>query len=456
MAVCEIWDVRGRLDHPIDYAENPEKTANPKYTEADLQAMVDVMEYATNKDKTEQRYFVTGVNCDPTTARDEMMIAKAQWNDESEIVCYHGFQSFKHGEVTPEQAHEVGVKLAQKMWGDRFQVIVATHLNTDCLHNHFVVNSVSFTDGKHYHDNKANLRLLRQRSDELCREYALSVIEHPSGKKKPYALYQAEKNGMPTRDNVTRQAVDEAVSKSFTLKDFDRIMAEMGYRVSFDPNRKYWTVIGKNWKRPKRLYKLGEEYTNERIMERITENSYAVKFSRFAEPQRTVRVFRVKGSLKGAKKIGGLRGLYLHYCYKLGILPKNKKQNYARLHYLLKDDLMKMEAISQETRLLCRNRIDTVEQLLLYKGSLETEKTDLLQKRKELYSKSRKTGGGEKEAIRSQLSDLSKRLSVIRKEVRLCEGIEARSDILQEKLQVIRAEKQKQKRKELVKNEYRR
>ncbi len=456
MAVCEIWDVRGRLDHPIDYAENPEKTANPKYTEADLQAMVDVMEYATNKDKTEQRYFVTGVNCDPTTARDEMMIAKQQWNDESEIVCYHGFQSFKHGEVTPEQAHEVGVKLAKKMWGDRFQVIVATHLNTDCLHNHFVVNSVSFTDGKHYHDNKANLRLLRQRSDELCREYSLSVIENPIGKKKPYALYQAEKNGMPTRDNVARQAVDEAISKSFTLKDFDRIMAEMGYRVSFDPNRKYWTVIGKGWKRPKRLYKLGENYTNEKIMERITENSYAVKFSRFTEPQRTVRVFRVKGSLKAAKKIGGLRGLYLHYCYKLGILPKNKKPNYARLHYLLKDDLMKMEAITQETRLLCRNRIDTVEQLLSYKGSLETEKTDLLQKRKELYSKSRKTGGEEKEAIRSQLSDLSKRLSVIRKEVRLCEGIEARSDILQEKLQVIRAEKQKQKRKELVKNEYRR
>lgn len=266
MAVCEIWDVRGRLDHPIDYAENPEKTANPKYTKADLQAMVDVMEYATNKNKTEQRFFVTGVNCDPTTARDEMMITKAGWNDTSEIVCYHGFQSFKHGEVTPEQAHEVGVKLAERMWGDRFQVIVATHLNTDCLHNHFVVNSVSFADGMHYHDNKANLRLLRQRSDELCREYALSVIEHPSGKKKPYALYQAEKQGRPTRDNVARQAVDEAISKSFTLKDFDRQLAEMGYRINFDPNRKYWTIIGKSWQRPKRLYKLGEEYTNDRII----------------------------------------------------------------------------------------------------------------------------------------------------------------------------------------------
>ena len=456
MAVCEIWGVRGRLDHPIDYAENPEKTANPKYTEADLQAMVDVMEYATNKDKTEQRYFVTGVNCDPTTARDEMMIAKAQWNDESEIVCYHGFQSFKHGEVTPEQAHEVGVKLAQKMWGDRFQVIVATHLNTDCLHNHFVVNSVSFTDGKHYHDNKANLRLLRQRSDELCREYSLSVIEHPSGRKKPYALYQAEKQGLPTRDNVARQAVDEAISKSFTLKDFDRYMAEMGYRCSFDPNRKYWTIIGRGWKRPKRLYKLGEDYTNERIMERIRENSYAVKFARFTEPQKQIKVYRLKGSLSGARKIGGLRGLYLHYCYKLGILPKGRKQNYAKLHYLLKDDLMKMDAITKEARLLCRCHIDTAEQLLSYQGSLETERDELTEQRKGLYSQSRKLDGKEKEAVKTQISDISKRLGEIRKEVRLCEGIAARSDTLKEKLQAVRADEQETKRKELMKNEYRR
>ena len=456
MAVCEIWDVRGRLDHPIDYAENPEKTANPKYSDADLQAMVDVMEYATNKDKTEQRFFVTGVNCDPATARDEMMIAKAQWNDTSEIVCYHGFQSFRAGEVTPEVAHEVGVKLAEKMWGGRFQVIVATHLNTECLHNHFVVNSVSFADGKHYHDNKENLRLLRQRSDELCREYSLSVIEHPSGKKKPYALYQAEKEGRPTRDNVVRLAIDEAISKSFTLKDFDRQMAEMGYRMSFDPNRKYWTVIGKGWKRPKRLYKLGEDYTNERILERIKENSYAVKFSRFAEPQKQVTVYRLKGSLKDAKKIGGLRGLYLHYCYKLGILPKNRKQNYARLHYLLKDDLMKMEAITNETRLLCRNHIDTAEQLLSYKGSLESEMQELTEQRKGLYSQSRKAGGKEKEAVKARLAEITERMKFLRKEVRLCEGIEARSDTLKENLKVIRADENKEKGKELMKHEHRR
>ena len=454
MAVCEIWDVRGRLDHPIDYAENPEKTINPKYTETELQALVDVMEYATNQYKTEKRYFVTGVNCDPACARDEMMIAKQQWNDESEIVCYHGFQSFKHGEITPETAHEVGVKLAEKMWGDRFQVVVATHLNTECLHNHFVVNSVSFVDGKHYHDNKANLRLLRKRSDELCREYSLSVIEHPSGKKKPYALYQAEKQGLPTRDAVARQAVDEAISKSFTLRDFDRQMAEMGYRCSFDPNHKYWTIMGKGWKRPKRLYRLGEDYTNERIMERINENSYAVKFAPFAKADQTVRVLRVRGSLKDAKKIGGLRGLYLHYCYKLGILPK-RKQNYARLHYLLKDDLLKMDAIAQETRLLCRHHIDTAEQLLSYKGSLETELSELTEKRKGLYSLSRKSDGAEKDAVKAQISQITERLKIIRKEVRLCGGIEARSGVLKEKLLTIRADEEQQ-RKEMMADEHKR
>ena len=168
------------------------------------------------------------------------------------------------------------------------------------------------------------------------------------------------------------------------------------------------------------------------------------------------KVYRVKGSLKNARKIGGLRGLYLHYCYKLGILPKGRKQNYARLHYLLKDDLMKMEAITQETRLLCRNHIDTAEQLCSYKGSLETEMSALLQKRKELYSKSRRTSGEEKEAVKAELSDISGRLKIIRKEVRLCEGIAARSDTLKEKLQTIRADEHEQQRKELMKNEHRR
>ena len=450
MAVCEIWDVRGRLESPLRYAANPEKTGNPKYTEAEWQSLSDVMKYATNSDKTEHQFFVSGVNCDPSTAREEMQIVKRQFQDESEIVCYHGFQSFREGEVTPEQAHEIGVKLAKKMWGDRFQVIVATHLNTGCLHNHFVLNSVSFTDGKHYHDNKANLRLLRQYSDELCREYALSVIENPVGKKKPYVICQAEKNGLPTRDSVARQAIDEAISKSYTMRDFSRQLSQMGYRVNFDPHHKYWTIQGEGWKRPKRLYRLGEDYTNERIMERISENSYAVKFSKFAPAQKQVRIYLLKGSLKRTKKIGGLRGLYLHYCYKLGFFRKGRKQNPARLHYLLKDDLLKMEYIAQETRLLCRHHIDTAEQLFSYKQSLENELHELSEKRKALHSVNEKSPETD-----AQIMAINMRLREIRKEVRQCDNIAERSQSLREKLSVIRADEDKQ-REEMNRNGFER
>ena len=121
-----------------------------------------------------------------------------------------------------------------------------------------------------------------------------------------------------------------------------------------------------------------------------------------------------------------------------------------------KDDLMKMDAITKETRLLCRCHIDTAEQLLSYQGSLETERQELTEQRKGLYSQSRKLSGGEKEAVKAQIFDISKRLGEIRKEVRLCEGIAARSGTLKAKLQQVRADEQETKRKELMKNEHRR
>ena len=117
---------------------------------------------------------------------------------------------------------------------------------------------------------------------------------------------------------------------------------------------------------------------------------------------------------------------------------------------------MKMEAITQETRLLCRNHIDTAEQLLSYKGSLKSEISELTEQRKGLYSLSRKSVGEEKEAVKARLSEITERMKFLRKEIRLCGGIEARSDTLKEKLQVIRADEKEQQRKELMKNEHRR
>ncbi len=223
---------------------------------------------------------------------------------------------------------------------------------------------------------------------------------------------------------MARQAVDEAISKSFTLKDFDRQLSEMGYRINFDPNRKYWTIICKGWERPKRLYKLGEDYTNERILERIKENSYAVKFQSFSKEQPQVRVYRVRGSLKDAKKIGGLRGLYLHYCYKLGILPKRKKQNPARFHYLLKDDLMKMEAITDETRLLCATISTRRSSFCPIKALWKSEMQELTEQRKGLYSTPENPSGRKRSGQGSAVGNHGG-MKTLRKEVRLCEGIEA-------------------------------
>ncbi len=160
MAVTSLWRVKGWLGKVVIYIENPDKTENPAFyekqnmNEKQTQGLSDVIEYALNSEKTViedgeiMQSFVSGVNCFPGTAREEMMAVKRQFGKEDGTVAYHGYQSFAPGEATPEIVHEIGVKLAQRLWGDRYQVLVATHLDrSNHLHNHFVVNTVSFVDG---------------------------------------------------------------------------------------------------------------------------------------------------------------------------------------------------------------------------------------------------------------------------------------------------------------------
>ena len=153
MAVTSIWRVKGWLGKVVVYVENPDKTTNPAYyekenmTDRECQELDDVIAYAINSDKTQQidteeeivERFVSGLNCHPATARMEMMAVKKRFGKEDGTVAYHGYQSFAPGEATPEIAHQIGVELAQRLWGDRYQVVVATHLDKENhLHNHFV------------------------------------------------------------------------------------------------------------------------------------------------------------------------------------------------------------------------------------------------------------------------------------------------------------------------------
>lgn len=177
IATTGIWKVEKRLDHIIDYTTNIEKTLNSEYGKETYYDLHNVIDYVEADFKTEKQYYVSGVNCNVETAYEEMIITKQQYNKTGGILGFHAFQSFAEGEVTPEQAHLIGLKLAEEMWGDRFEVIVSTHLNTKHYHNHFVINSVSFKDGKRYYDNRTTYARLRELSDSLCQEYGLSVLE---------------------------------------------------------------------------------------------------------------------------------------------------------------------------------------------------------------------------------------------------------------------------------------
>ena len=217
MATTSIWRVNGWLGKVLIYIENPDKTENPAAYEKqgmdgkEAQGLSDVIEYAIQQKKTGKiavddedvpvmQRFVSGVNCSPTTARDEMIAVKKRFGKEEGTVAYHGYQSFAPGEATPEMAHEIGLKLAKALWGEKYQVLVATHLDkAHHLHNHFVVNTVSFLDGIKYHRTEKDYFDMQRESDRLCREYGLSVIENPQrGKSKHYGEWRAEQEGRPT------------------------------------------------------------------------------------------------------------------------------------------------------------------------------------------------------------------------------------------------------------------
>ena len=146
MAVTKIWKINGWIGDCLLYIENPNKTQNPlvigdpKLKEEEYQSLTDVIEYAEDGNKTvrDTERFVSGVNCDAETARQEMILAKMRSTKTTAFVPTTPYRALRRGEVTPETAHEIGIRLAKEMWGERYQVLVATHLDHEHIHNHFV------------------------------------------------------------------------------------------------------------------------------------------------------------------------------------------------------------------------------------------------------------------------------------------------------------------------------
>ena len=265
------------------------------------------------------------------------------------MLRFMDYQSFAPGECSPAMAHEIGKKLAEELWGSRYQVLIATHLDkANHLHNHFVVNSVSFLDGKRYHRTNQDYRDMRMVSDRLCKEYQLSVVGQPEqGKGKHYAEWQTEQEGKPSYHSMVKADVDEAIRKARTEKQFFFYLREKGYSFKFG---KDITIRPEGRERGLKLKRnFGENYSLEAIRVRILEENELPAEKKFPV-QRHYRI-RVSGNFKQTRKIGGLRGLYLHYCYLLGILPKNRPSISAKqVHVLFREDLLKLNTISKETK----------------------------------------------------------------------------------------------------------
>ncbi len=439
MAVTKIWSVRGRIEQPISYAMNPKKTGKDLW--AGDASIEDIIGYATNGEKTEKEYYVSGINCEPESAAEEFRMVKRQFQKQGGIICYHGYQSFAAGEVTPEEAHAIGTELAQKFWGKEYQVIVTTHLNTKCLHNHFVINSVSFVHGRRCRQTK--WRELKEVSDEICKQHQKSVIEKTFGKGMPYTLAKAEKNGKPSRLNLARAAFDETLSQCGNLKELQKRLKEQGYELDANANHKYWTIRQPNWNRSIRLIRMGKEYGKESIMQRLIENQTKQRLG-MKNLQAERRYCRQKVKTP-KRKVSGLRGRYLHYCYRLGAF--RKRQNPGRVHYLYRDELLKLNNITAEARLLCEAKIESAEELFSYQEKLEREVKDLCVQRKKLYNESRRQGfrPEEKEKISKEREALTAEIRACRRKQHLCENIQLRSERLKETMEQEMREKMKTK-----------
>ena len=281
MAYTSVIPVR-RLDRAVKYVMNKEKT-----TAVSLQ---DALDYAANRDKTEQSCFESSYACTLETAFADMRQTKEQWNKPGGVQGYHLVQSFTADEVTPELAHRIAQELADRVLGGQYEYVIGTHLNTDHIHSHIVWNSVSCVDGKKYRSNyKSYVTEIRAVSDELCRKYKLSVIdtENSHHVAKPYAEWLAEKNGQPTWRTAIRQDVDEAIQQSLTWRQFLGALEHKGYEVRM--GRKYPVLRPPGKERFVRFKTLGKRYTPEVIQNRLlypqfdrcfVENSPHVQYSR--------------------------------------------------------------------------------------------------------------------------------------------------------------------------------
>lgn len=402
MATTSLWAVRSGLKYLVDYVSNEEKTVGIDTT----------INYISNENKTMNKQYVTCINCNFADPYASMINTKKQFNDEKEILVFHGYQSFDAGEVDAQKAHEIGVELANRMWGDRFEVVVTTHLNTEHIHNHFLVNSTSFVDGKCYCNTNEDIRKMREVSDEICLENGLSIVENPD---REHNYFSKKK----FREMIKR-VIDEAILSSRTYKEFELELFTQGYRLNgFEDSL---SIQHPDSKTPIRVKQLGNNYTYDRIKERILNHDFLPSIYERKGMDMKPYLQRFK-----MKKLTPLQRLFIRYQYTLGILPKN---NFYRKKYSKETTtaLSKLDSITDQTIFICKNEIEDIDQLRSIRIDTLKELKLLFKERQHLYyALSKEEDPKSMVEIRGRIQSLNQEIKQKRKKVKLCDGIADRS-----------------------------
>ena len=376
MATCGIWKISTNLKQVIDYTTNEEKTEKNEELIKELHKTIN---YVNDDNKTEVGYYVSGINCSVKHATEEMKLVKETFGKENGIQGYHAFQSFKEGEITPEEAHRVGVQLAEEMWGDRFQVIVSTHLNTENYHNHFVINSVSFVDGKKCAYSRTSYAELRRLNDLICSEHGLSVLEEkPTRKHINYSNYVSKDKLEKTNYySITKKDIDYAIAEAINYNDFLEIMKQMDYTIIERSGK--LSVRRNDYKRNIRIERAFDEtYSIDNIKNRILTTT--MRESLIIEKQ-LLKKYKIEPREK--KKYHGLAGLYRYYCYLLKVYPTNVRK--YKLPPSMKLDILEMDKISEETQLLVSKNIKDNNDFNIYKDTLRDKLSELIDKKNKLW-----------------------------------------------------------------------
>lgn len=446
MAYTKVFAIRRRLDDRIHYVTNGEKTA--------LDAGIT---YAANPEKTERYFFTSALNCESCeTAYAEMQATKQRFGKLGGVVGYHFIQSFAPGEVMPEQAHRIGVEFAERLFGKRYEAVIGTHLDKSHLHNHVVVNSVSFVDGKKYHSSPGSYYFdVRGISDALCRENDLPTIA-PQGKGKHYAEWKAEQNGKPTIRSTICADIDRIIGEAYTYETFLMFLRREGYVVQNRPDRKYVTVLPPGGKRAIRLDSLGDRYTEQDIRRRLA-NQREGGAQTIPAVTHNGKRYRIKGKRPTGpkKKITGFQALYLRYLYLLR--GTHRKKHFRRVPFSMRQEVIRLQRYDRQFRYLWTNGLTTAEKLEQRITVLQQEIYDGEQQRRPLYRERRDAAD---EAYKAQCSaEIDRQTAALRekrKELALCRRILEDVPLVSQQVQQAEEERQEDMKKEVRKHEYQR